>query len=225
MKQLIYAVEDDISLQELYKYSLENEFDCKCFDEGESFFDAVLKNPPDLILLDIMLPGDDGFMILSQLKANKTTAHIPVIMVSAKGEEISKVKGLNMGADDYIPKPFGVLELVARIKANLRKNMNKSTAENIIYKDIVIDFSKHRITANGKQIQTTLKEYNLLCLLCSNADNVQEREVIFNEVWGIDFVGETRTLDIHIKELRKKLAETESKVIIQTIRGVGYMLT
>ena len=223
MKQKIYAVEDDTALQELYTYSLENEFDCRCFDDGESFFEAIEKCLPDLILLDIMLPGDDGFTILSKLKEEKVTSHIPVIMVSAKGEEISKVKGLNMGADDYIAKPFGVLELVARIKANLRKN-SKATIESIVYKNIAIDFSKHQITVNGKPIQTTLKEYNLLCLLCENAEKVQEREIIFNRVWYESFIGETRTLDIHIKELRKKLSESGSRAEIQTIRGVGYMM-
>jgi two-component system alkaline phosphatase synthesis response regulator PhoP len=223
MKQIIYAVEDDAAIQELYTYSLENEFDCRCFEDGVSFFAALSGHAPDLILLDVMLPGDDGFTILSRLKAEKAAAHIPVIMVSAKGEELSKVKGLNMGADDYIAKPFGVLELVARIKANLRKN--KPATDNVTYKDIAVDSSKHQITIHGKQIQTTLKEYNLLCLLCGNAGTVQERDTIFNEVWGGDFVGETRTLDIHIKELRKKLNEAGSAAEIQTVRGVGYMLT
>jgi two-component system alkaline phosphatase synthesis response regulator PhoP len=215
---------------------LENEFDCRCFDKGESFFielekavsDGKKNAPsayvPDIILLDIMLPGDDGFTILSRLKANDLTAHIPVIIVSAKGDELSKVKGLNMGANDYMAKPFGVLEFTARIKANLRKN-NKTTGGSIAYKDIVIDFTKHQITINGKQIHTTLKEFNLLCLLCENAENVQKREAIFNEVWGESYIGETRTLDIHIKFLRNKLAEAESKAVIQTVRGVGYMLT
>ena len=223
MKQRIFAVEDDSALQELYAYSLENEFDCRCFDDGESFFKAMKNGNPDLIILDIMLPGDDGFTILSRLKDSRLTSHIPVIMVSAKGEEISKVKGLNMGADDYIAKPFGVLELVARIKANLRKN-GKPATENVEYKDLTIDKSRHCITAAGKQIQTTLKEYNLFSLLCENAEKVQTREVIFNSVWGDNFIGETRTLDIHIKELRKKLAAAKSEANIQTIRGVGYML-
>ena len=223
MKQKIFAVEDDPSLQELYVYTLENEFDCRCFDDGKSFFEAVANGAPDLILLDIMLPGEDGFTILSRLKAGQTTARIPVIMVSAKGEEISKVKGLNIGAHDYIAKPFGALELVARIKANLRKS-GKPESESITFKDIDIDSSKHSVTVNGKPVQTTLKEYNLLRLLCENAGTVQERETIFKEVWGGDFIGETRTLDIHIKELRKKLSEAESQAIIQTVRGVGYIL-
>ena len=224
MKQTIFVVEDEAALQELYTYTLESEFRCRCFDNGKLLFKALANETPDLILLDIMLPGDDGLEILSRLKSSKSTKQIPVIMVSAKGEEISKVKGLNLGADDYIAKPFGVLELVARIKANLRKS-GKSALLRTAYKDIVIDYSKHRITVNGKQIQTTPKEYNLLCLLCENAERVQERESIFNAVWGDGFIGETRTLDIHIKELRKKLTQVESAAVIQTIRGVGYMLT
>jgi len=223
MRKTIYAVEDDSAIQELYTYSLENEFECRCFFDGDSLFEALEGCVPDLILLDIMLPGDDGFVILRRLKEDRSTAHIPVIMVSANGEEVSIVKGLNKGADDYIAKPFGVLELVARIKANLRKD-GKITTERSTYKDITIDYSKHCITINGVQIQTTLKEYNLMSLLCKNAEKVQERENIFYEVWGDSFIGETRTLDIHIKELRKKLSLAGSAAAIQTVRGVGYML-
>jgi len=223
MKHKIYAVEDDPALQELYEYSLENEFECRCFDDGEALFSALKTGAPDLILLDIMLPGEDGFAILSRLKADKALCSIPVIIISAKGEEISKVKGLNLGADDYMSKPFGVLELVARIKANLRKS-SKAKPESIVYKDIEIDMSKHQITANKKHIQATLKEYNLLCLLCQNAEKVQEREHIFATVWGENFIGETRTLDIHIKELRKKLASAKSEASIETVRGVGYIV-
>lgn len=223
MKQTIYVIEDDLALQELYAYTLENDFICHCFADGESFFEALSGNLPDLVLLDIMLPGEDGFEILSRIKTAKSTSHIPVIMISAKGEEINKVKGLNLGADDYIAKPFGVLELVARIKANLRKH-KKTAGENLIYKDIIIDSAKHQLVVNGKQVSTTLKEYNLLSLLCANAEKVQDRETIFREVWGDDFIGETRTLDIHIKELRRKLTEAASEAMIQTVRGVGYML-
>ena len=224
MKQIIYAVEDDAALQELYQYSLEYDFECHCFSNAESIYEALSQRSlPDLILLDIMLPGDDGFMILSRLKDDKATEHIPIIMVSAKGEEVSKVKGLNMGADDYIAKPFGVLELIARIKANLRKN-TKYTDEFVAYRDIIIDHTRHSIMVNGAPIQTTLKEYNLLSLLCENAEKVQDREKIFQKVWDSSFLGETRTLDIHVKELRKKLNNAGSEAVIQTIRGVGYML-
>jgi len=228
MKQIIYAVEDDAALQELYAYSLESEFDCRLFNDGKSFFEALKSadenQKPDLILLDIMLPCDDGFAILARLKENKTTAHIPVIMVSAKGDEASKVKGLNMGADDYMAKPFSVLELIARMKANLRKNVSKE-ASSVAYKDIVVNHTKHQIIANGNYLQLTLKEYNLLSLLCENAEKVQKRDVIFSIVWDDDFIGETRTLDIHIKRLRKKLEESGSKAVIETVRGVGYVLT
>ena len=216
----IFVVEDDSSLRELYTYSLENEFECTCFGDGVSFFDALKSTKPDLVLLDIMLPGRDGFEILSQLKARADS--LPVIMVSAKGDEVSKVKGLNMGADDYISKPFGVLELVARIKANLRKQ--PTAAREIFFKDIEINLEKHTISANNQTFQTTLKEFNLLVFLCGNAEKVQDREAIFKSVWGEDFFGETRTLDIHVKELRKKLREAGSVAEIKTIRGVGYML-
>lgn len=224
MKQTIFAVEDENAIQDLYTYALENEFNCRCFDNGELFFETLAKIIPDLILLDVMLPGNDGFEILSRLKSETSTSHIPVIMVSAKGDEISKVKGLNMGADDYIAKPFGILELIARIKANLRKN-DKTVVDGITYKDIVIDFLKHQVIVNGIQIKTTLKEYDLLCLLCANAEKVQERDIIFDKVWGEHYVAETRTLDIHINEIRKKISAAKSEVSIKTIRGVGYILS
>lgn len=224
MKNTVFVVEDETALQELYTYILENEFECKCFGDSQSFFAELENQLPDIVVLDIMLPGEDGFSILSRLKGDNKTKQIPVVMVSAKGEEISKVKGLNMGADDYISKPFGVLEFIARIKSNLRKT-SKGSNKNILYKDIFIDDAKHKIIANGNSIQTTLKEYNLLFMFCKNIGKVQGRNEIFKEVWGSDFVGETRTLDMHIKELRKKLAKANSEVTIETIRGVGYMLS
>ena len=223
MRKLIYVVEDDAALQELYTYTLENEYDCVCFDSWKPFSDAMEAKAPHLIILDIMLPGDDGLQILGKLKQAKETSKIPIIMVSAKGEEISKVKGLNMGADDYITKPFGVLELAARIKAALRKTPQQ--ADVLVYSDIEIDSSKHQISVKGKPVQMTHKEYNLLCYLCENGGVALEREAIFKKVWGEDFMGETRTLDIHIKELRKKLAAAESTAQVKTIRKVGYILT
>ena len=223
-RQKIYAIEDDTGLQEVYSYSLENEFNCKCFSDGAAFFEALAQGgAPDLVLLDIMLPGEDGFEILARLKNNKTTARIPAIMVSAKGEEVTKVRGLNLGADDYIAKPFGVLELVARIKANLRRTGNE-TGGLVAYKNISVDHARRSVTVSGTPVTTTLKEYDLLRLLCENPDEVQTREKIFCEVWGSGFIGETRTLDIHIKELRKKLSAAASEAEIKTIRGVGYML-
>ena len=235
MKRTIYIVEDDTSIQELYTFSLENEFKCLCFDEGGVFFDTLIdritngKKMPDLIMLDIMLPGDDGFIILLKLKANKKTAHIPVIIVSAKGEEILKVRALNMGADDYIHKPFGVIELMARVKATLRRNQRavnavKPIIESIKYKDVVIETNKHQIRVKDKSIQTTLKEYKLLMLLCKNAEKIQKRETMFIQVWGNDICKKSRTLDIHINVIRKKLLKAESDTIIQTVRGVGYMI-
>jgi|WetSurMetagenome_2_1015567.scaffolds.fasta_scaffold130911_3 two-component system, OmpR family, alkaline phosphatase synthesis response regulator PhoP len=222
MKPLVFVVEDEQTLRELYQYSLEGEFEVGCFEDGGELFAALGQRRPDLFLLDIMLPGEDGYTILERLKKGGF-AEIPVIIVSAKGEELSKVKGLNLGADDYIAKPFGILELIARIKANLRKG-GKTTASRVEYKDIVIDGARHSITVAGKPLEVTLKEYNLLLLLCREAEKVQLREDIFLHVWGSDFVGETRTLDMHIKELRRKLKEAGSLSEIATIRSVGYML-
>lgn len=223
-KQIIYAVEDDASLRELYTYSLENEYVCGCFENGETFFMALENQIPDLILLDVMLPGENGYSILTRLKSDKRTARVPVLMVSARDEEISKVKGLNMGADDYIAKPFGILELAARIRANLRKSGGAPVNEEIIFRDIKVDHSARRIYANGTRLQVTLKEYNLMRLLCENAGKALTRESIFSEIWGEGYIGETRTLDIHIKELRRKLRGAGCEATIQTIRGVGYTL-
>lgn len=223
MKPLIYAVEDDPALRELYELSLENEFECTCLNDGDELYAALRARLPDLIILDIMLPGDDGFAILSKLKSRETSADIPVIMVSAKNEEIAKVKGLNTGADDYISKPFGVLELIARIKANLRKYARP--AANPSFKDIQVDTAKYQVTVKGVALKMTNKEYKLLSLLCEQAGRVQSRDTIFAKVWGEDYFGETRTLDIHIKELRRKLKNAASEAVIETVRGVGYMLT
>ena len=224
-KQKIYVIEDDAALQEVYQYSLEDEYDCRCYYDGESFFETLAKgNVPDLILLDLMLPGDDGFTILARLKNNRATSRVPIIIVSAKGEEITKVRGLNQGADDYIAKPFGVMELIARIKANLRKS-GFEAAGSTTYLNITVDHARRSVTVNGSVLAMTLKEYELLRFFCLEPDQVQTRDKIFNEVWGAEYIGETRTLDIHIKGLRRKLNDAGSEAVIKTIRGVGYMLT
>ena len=161
-----------------------------------------------------------GYEILAELKKNPLTANIPVIMVSAKNEEIAVVKGLDLGADDYIKKPFGVMELIARINAKLKNKQN----DKFSYKDIVIDDEKHVAEANGKPLFLTLKEYNLLSYLSKNAEKVINRDRLLENVWGSEYYGETRTLDIHIAQLRKKLAEANSVVMIVTVRGVGYSI-
>ena len=219
-KRLIYAVDDEENIRELYFCALTGAgFDCECFADGTELAEAMKKRIPDLILLDIMLEGADGYDILKNLKAEPCYSAVPVIMVSAKGEEISKVKGLNMGADDYISKPFGVLELVARINAGLRRVNTKSA---LIYGDIKIDDNRHTVSVNGQDVSLTLKEYDLLKLLVASAPNVVHRDEIFNKVWGEDYFGETRTLDIHVASLRKALKKSSVKII--TVRGVGYHL-
>ena len=221
-KKLVYAVDDEENIRDLYMCAITGAgFDCECFPGGEELFGALKNRLPDIILIDIMLEGMDGYEILKTLKGSPSTAGIPVIMVSAKGEEISKVKGLNMGADDYIAKPFGVLELVARINAGLRR-VPAAGRNTLSYGDIVIDEAKHAVTAGGEEVSLTLKEYELLKLLVTAAPYVVRREEMLNKVWGENYFGETRTLDIHIANLRKAIAGAVTG--IHTVRGVGYNL-
>lgn len=218
-KQLIYAVDDEENIRELYSVALANAgYECLTFACGEELFSALKVRRPALILLDIMLAGIDGYTILKRLKENAQYSSIPVIMVSAKGEEISKVKGLNMGADDYIAKPFGVLELIARVNANLRR----SAVAPLTYSDISVNELKHEVTIGGNAVALTVKEYELLKLLIINAPNVVLRENILNAIWGDDYFGESRTLDIHIASLRKAIAASKAKIV--TMRGVGFLL-
>lgn len=217
---LIYAVDDETSIREVYRYALISAgFTPECFSCGEELFIAIEKSLPKLIILDIMLDGEDGYEILSRLKASPKTANIPVIMVSAKTTEIDKVRGLDLGADDYISKPFGVLELIARIKAKLRKT---APVVNVIsYKGITINDDERTVTINGKVKELTLKQYELLKLLVSEPQKVLPRDDILDKVWGENY-GETRTLDIHVGTLRKIIADSGAK--IATIRGVGYKI-
>lgn len=220
----VFCVDDESAIRDLYSCAFESaDIACACFEDADGLFSALQGEIPDIILLDIMLDGMDGFEILEKLKSQDKFDEIPVIMVSAKGEEISKVRGLNMGADDYISKPFGIMELIARVKANVRKRVKKQVLE-IVCKNIKIDMQIHAVTIAGEAVTFTLKEFNLLKMLCENFETVVTREAILEEVWGTDFFGETRTLDMHIKEVRKKLALGNSDCEIETIRGVGYIL-
>ncbi len=218
--KLIYAVDDEESIREVYRFALSGAgFEPRCFSCWEELADALKSELPRLIILDIMLDGADGYEILKKLRDNANTADIPVIMVSAKNTEIDKVKGLNLGADDYLAKPFGVMELVARINAKLRSAKVKPAVYE--YKDIIIDDNAHTVTVGGKNEKLTLKQYELLKLLVINAQKVMRRDELLDAVWGVDY-GETRTLDIHIGDLRKILSASAAE--LSTIRGVGYLL-
>lgn len=222
MKPLVFAVDDEQSIRDLYLYTVESAgMNVECFEDGDALFCALKSSRPDLILLDVMLDKMSGFEILKELKSAASYSQIPVIMVSAKGEELNKVKGLDLGADDYVSKPFGVLELIARIKANLRKCRKPSVFK---YADIQINDESHKVSINGEETECTLKEYNLLKYLIENANRVLKRDELLNKVWGYDFFGETRTLDMHIAELRKKLSKAGSLAEIETVRGVGYTI-
>ena len=218
-RRLIYAVDDELSIREVYRYAIGGAgFDIQCFENGEGLFSAINAQLPDLVLLDIMLDGADGYELLSALRRNPLTADIPVIMVSAKGEEIDKVRGLDLGADDYLVKPFGVLELIARINAKLRKTKPDGV---LTYADIVMDGDSRSVTVAGNPVSLTLKEYSLLRLFLSSPGKVLGRDLLLDSVWGVNY-GETRTLDIHIGQLRKELSGSAASIL--TVRGVGYML-
>ncbi|MDE6614377.1 MAG: response regulator transcription factor [Clostridia bacterium] len=223
MEYKVFVVEDDESIRGLYEIAFEDKFDCKSFVCAEDMFKVLDNELCDIIILDLMLPGMDGLKALALLKSNSMTKDIPVIIASAKGDENIKVRGLDAGADDYIAKPFGMLELIARVKANLRKAGAKKSEEDVLEcSDVKINNSEHAVYVNGHAVSLTLKEYNLLALLMKNVDCVVKRDQILSEVWDYEYVGETRTLDMHIKSLRSKLAEYTDKQLISTIRGVGY---
>ncbi len=216
--KLIYCVEDDESIRELVLYALKNEgYDAVGFESGEGLVNAKV---PDLILLDIMLPGADGYSILKQLRKESQTREVPVIMLTSKTSEFDKVRALDMGADDYIPKPFGVMELLSRIRAVLRRAQPRSDAVYLTAGGVSFDYEKHMVLANGKEVVLTPKEFDLLYYLMKNSGLVLTRDKIMNEVWGFDFEGESRTVDVHIRTLRMKLGDAGEYV--QTVRGVGY---
>ncbi len=221
---MIYIVEDDIDIREMENYALTSSgFEVMACASGAEFFERMWDDVPELVLLDIMLPGEDGLSILTRLRAGERTADVPVIMVTAKTSEIDKVRGLDQGADDYITKPFGVMELVSRVKAMLRRTRQKEPEhEKLIVGGIVMDCDKRTVSCDGRDIELTFKEYELLYALMSNKGAVQSREKLISTVWGYDFAGETRTVDMHIKTLRQKLGENGR--CITTVRNVGYRM-
>ena len=218
---MIYCVEDDDNIRELVIYTLETTgLKARGFAEGSAFMEALAFDTPELILLDIMLPGDDGMELLKKLKSSPKTKGIPVIMVTAKGTEYDKVIGLDSGADDYVTKPFGMMELVSRIKAVLRRAGKVEDRIDMEMSGVRMDIKKHEVTVDGRQVALTLKEFELLEKLMRNQGIVLTRDQLLTEIWGYDFDGETRTVDVHIRTLRQKLGEKGE--IIQTVRGVGY---
>lgn len=219
---MIYCVEDDNAIRDLMLYTLgASGFQAKGFPDSTFFWQAMTEEKPELILLDIMLPGEDGITILKKLRAGAATANIPIIMATAKGSEFDKVIGLDTGADDYLVKPFGMMEMVARIKAVMRRTAPK-TDQVLTCGGIVLDEVRHIVTVDGKQVVLTLKEYELLKLLMENAGQVFTRDILLSRIWGQDYLGETRTVDVHIGTLRTKLAKGGEK--IETVRGVGYKM-
>ncbi len=219
----IYVVEDDQNIREIESFALKNSgYKVKSFECAKDFYTELQNKVPSLILLDIMLPDEDGLQIVERLRSHSSTRKVPIIIVTAKTTEIDKVKGLDIGADDYITKPFGVMELVSRVKAVLRRTESLDSSQSIKFKDIYMDNDKHVVYINEQKCELTFKEYELLNLLMLNVGIVLSRDTIMQTIWSTDFESESRTLDMHIKTLRQKLKD--SSVTIKTVRNVGYML-
>lgn len=220
---LIYIVEDDKNISEIESYALKNSgYHTEVFGEAKSFFKRIQEKRPSLVLLDIMLPDSDGIDVLRKLRRNAETKRLPVIMVTAKSSEIDKVKGLDSGADDYMTKPFGVMELISRVRAILRRVEQAEEERILMLRDIFMDMEKHSVRVGDQPCELTYKEFELLKLFLQNAGMVLTRENLMEKVWGMDFEGESRTLDMHIKNLRQKLGEAGA--CIKTVRNVGYRM-
>ena len=220
---MIYLVEDDENIRELVVYTLASTgLEAQGFATPSAFWSAMQQQLPSLVLLDIMLPEEDGLSILTRLRENAKTKNLPVIMLTAKGTEYDKVRGFDAGADDYIPKPFGMMELLARVKALLRRTASEATEDEYQLGSLYVCPPKHQVRVDGENITLTLKEYQLLCLLLENQQVVLTRDQILNNVWGYSFTGESRTVDVHIRTLRQKLGSAGD--LIQTVRGIGYTI-
>lgn len=232
-KQKILVIEDDMHIQELLSYNLDkNGYDAKIIDNGIEGLKEAYENAPDVIILDLMLPGMDGLEICKRLRMDKRTLKTPIIMLTAKSEELDKILGLELGADDYITKPFSIKELIARIRALMRRtadisiddNDSEKQSESIRVADIEINTEKYEVKKSNEKIILTLKEFELLRILAENKGRVLTRDFLLDKIWGYDYIGETRTVDVHIRHLRQKIQDDESSQIIETIRGVGYRI-
>lgn len=220
---MIFCVEDDSGIRDLMVYALNAAgLEAAGLDGGASLEEALGERRPELILLDIMLPGEDGLSILKKLRARTDTADIPVIMATAKGTEFDRVTGLDLGADDYLSKPFGMMEMVSRVKAVLRRVQAPAVQHILQVGGLMVDLNQHIVTVDGERVQLTLKEFDLLKLFLSHPGMVFTREQLFSEVWGDNYAGETRTLDMHMTTLRQKLGQYGK--LLETVRGVGYRL-
>jgi two-component system alkaline phosphatase synthesis response regulator PhoP len=221
--EMIFCVEDDSAIRDLMIYALNAAgLEAQGLPDGDALAQALHQTRPQLILLDIMLPGEDGITILKRLRAQQATANIPVIMASAKGTEYDKVIGLDMGADDYLAKPFGMMEMVSRVKAVLRRTQPEGQAARLQVGALALDTGEHTVSVQGRPVQLTLKEYELLKRFMENLGRVFTRDQLLQSVWGLDYAGESRTVDVHMGTLRAKLGPCGE--YIQTVRGVGYRM-
>jgi two-component system alkaline phosphatase synthesis response regulator PhoP len=220
---MIWCVDDDNTIRDIEVYTLtQTGFEAKGFADGVSMLEALKTEKPELIVLDIMLPGKDGVEVLKEIRSNPETRKIPVIMATAKGTEMDKIQGLDTGADDYLVKPFGVMEMVSRIKAVLRRCEPDEKEEVLSIGEITLSDKEHLVTVNGEKVVLTFKEFEILKLFMSNPGIVFSRDKLLSEVWGIDYLGESRTVDMHIKTLRQKLGDAGA--LIETVIGVGYKM-
>lgn len=230
MKNKILVIEDDIHISELIKFNLEsNEYLVDLATDGKKGLELAIQNEPDLIILDIMLPELDGLSVLNSIRQKPEIQKIPIILLSAKSSEIDKIVGLEVGADDYMTKPFSISELVARIKAHLRRserelNSSFKIEQTLTYEDIVMDLEKYEVTRAGKALKLSLKEFELLKMLLENKGKVLSRDQLLDQIWGYNYYGETRTVDVHVRHLRSKIDDDDSDSIIYTVRGIGYTI-
>ncbi len=220
---MIWCVEDDASIRDIEVYTLRSTgFEARGFEDGSSFWEALQSERPELVVLDVMLPGIDGIELLRRMKADAELASVPVVMATAKGTEYDKIQGLDLGADYYLAKPFGVMELVSCVKAVLRRCAPKKDEHTFKCGGLAVDLDQHTVTADGERVTLTFKEFELLRLFLSHPGTAFTRDQLMEEVWGTDYVGESRTIDMHIRTLRQKLGKYGG--MIETVRNVGYRL-